>query len=149
MGEYERRGEVTATVLTEDWRWKTRSGDWMTAQAGDYRVSNGQGHAWSVEPSIFTQSYAHVEGDRWRRTGRVWAQPAVEGELVITLEGPAFAKAGDWMMKGAAGEQWLTSAEHFAANYAPVSEPRSAGAVPCPSPVRNERSVDLRAARRK
>ena len=117
---YERRGEVTALVLTEEWRWQTRSGDWMTAQAGDFRVSDGRGNAWSVEPSIFSQSYAHVEGDRWRRTGRVWAQPAVEGELVITLEGPAFAKAGDWMMKGAAGEQWLTSGEHFAANYAPV-----------------------------
>ena len=127
-GSFERRGEVTATVLTEDWRWQTRSGDWMTAHAGDYQVSNEQGHAWSVEPSIFSQSYTHVEGDRWRRTGRVWAQPALEGELVITLEGPALAKPGDWMMKGAAGEQWLTSAEHFLANYAPVSE-SMAGAV--------------------
>ena len=61
----------------------------------------------------------------------MWAQPAVEGELVITLEGPAFAKPGDWMMKGAAGEQWLTSAEHFAANYAPVSE-SMAGAASLP-----------------
>ena len=52
---FERRGEVTATVLTEDWRWQTRSGDWMTARAGDYRVSNGQGNAWSVEPAIFTR----------------------------------------------------------------------------------------------
>ncbi len=128
---FERRGEVTATVLTEDWRWQTRSGDWMTAHAGDYRVSNGQGNAWSVESSIFKKSYAHVEGDRWRRTGRVWAQPALEGELVITLEGPAFAKPGDWMMKGAAGEQWLTPAGHFAENYAPVSE-SMAGAASLP-----------------
>ena len=47
----------------------------------------------------------------------MFAQPAVPGELVVSMEGPETAGDGDWVIKGAAGEQWLTSAEHFAANY--------------------------------
>ena len=112
-----RRGEVKATVLESDWRWRTATGEWLQARAGDYQVSNGTGEAWSVEPKIFAKSYEHIQGDRWRRTGEVSAQPAMPGELVISLEGPATAAAGDWVIKGAAGEQWITSAEHFAANY--------------------------------
>ena len=115
-----RRGEVHATVLQQPWRWRTRNGDWLQARPGDYQVSNGTGEAWSVEREIFTQTYAHLDGDRWRRTGEVAAQPARPGELVITLEGPATAGEGDWVIRGAAGEQWLTSAEHFAESYAPV-----------------------------
>jgi hypothetical protein len=60
-----------------------------------------------------------VAGDRWRRTGKVFAQPAVPGELVVSLEGPETAVEGDWVIKGAAGEQWITSAEHFAGGYQP------------------------------
>ena len=112
-----RRGEVTAKVLESDWRGETATGERLQARAGDYQVSNGTGEAWSVEPEIFTRSYEQVEGDRWRRIGEVSAQPAVPGELVISLEGPSTAGEGDWVIKGSAGEQWITSAEHFAANY--------------------------------
>ena len=45
------------------------------------------------------------------------AQRAVPGELVITLEGPVTAHPGDWVIKGTAGEQWITSAEHFRKSY--------------------------------
>jgi hypothetical protein len=116
-----RRGEVRAAKLQTDWRWQTATGEWLQARAGDYQVRNGTGEAWSVEPEIFTQSYEHIDGDRYRRTGEVSAQPAMPGELVISLEGPATAVAGDWVIRGAAGEQWITSAEHFAANYKRVS----------------------------
>lgn len=112
-----RHGEVQASVLDHDWRWQTGSGAWLQAQVGDYRVSNGSGDAWSVEPEIFLATHEHVAGDRWRRTGQVWAQPAVPGELVISLEGAETAEIGDWVMKGTAGEQWLTSAAHFGASY--------------------------------
>lgn len=112
-----RCGEVRATVLDQDWRWQTGSGEWLQARAGDYRVSNGSGPAWSVDPAIFAQTHTHVAGDRWRRTGQVLAQPAVPGELVISLEGAQTATEGDWVIRGAAGEQWLTSAGHFAENY--------------------------------
>ena len=45
---------------TADWRWQTRTGDWLQARAGDYQVRNGNGEAWSVEPEIFTAVYEHV-----------------------------------------------------------------------------------------
>jgi hypothetical protein len=115
--EVSRRGEVTATVLDADWRWQTRTGDWLQARAGDYQVRNDEGETWSVEPEIFSRSYRQVGDDRWRRTGRVLAQPAVPGELVISREGPVFANQGDWIIKGTAGEQWITSAAHFAESY--------------------------------
>lgn len=115
-----RRGEVHATVLEHDWRWQTGSGEWLQGRAGDYQVRNGDGSAWSVDREIFARSYAHVAGDRWRRTGDVFAQPAVPGELVVSLEGPETAGEGDWVIKGEAGEQWLTSAQHFAESYGRV-----------------------------
>lgn len=112
-----RRGEVHATVLDSDWRWRTHSGDWLQARAGDYQVRDADGEAWSVDAEIFPLSYRHVGGDRWRRTGEVFAQRAVPGELVVSIEGQETAGEGDWVIRGAAGEQWLTSAEHFAESY--------------------------------
>jgi hypothetical protein len=119
----ERRGEVRATVLDRDWRWQTSSGEWMHAWPGDYRVSNGNGETWSVKRAIFRQSHEHLGGDRWRRVGEVFAQPATLGEFVISLEGPVTAAAGDWIVQGKAGEQWVTSAQHFAQNYRPSEPP--------------------------
>jgi hypothetical protein len=118
-----RRGEVTATVLETDWRWQAKTGDWLQARAGDYQVRNDEGETWSVEPEIFNRTYEHVGYDRWRRTGRVSAQRAVPGELVITLEGPVTAHPGDWVIKGTAGEQWITSAEHFQKSYKVMTAP--------------------------
>jgi hypothetical protein len=103
--------------LVSDWRWQTRSGEWLQARAGHYRISNRSAETWSVDREIFTRSYEHVADDRWRRTGEVFAQPAVPGELVVSLEGPDTAGEGDWVIKGAAGEQRLTSAAHFPENY--------------------------------
>jgi hypothetical protein len=57
------------------------------------------------------------------RTGRVSAQRAVPAELVITLEGPVTAHPGDWVIKGTAGEQWITSAEHFQKSYKVMTAP--------------------------
>lgn len=125
--EVSRRGEVTATVLSEDRRWQTDGGQWLQARAGDYQVSDGRGRTWSVKPKIFLESYTQVEGDRWRRTGRVYAQPAVAGELIISLEGAAIAVEGDWVIKGNAGEQWINSSEHFAENYEQVDDSMTTG----------------------
>jgi hypothetical protein len=120
-----RHGEVHVTVLESDWHWQNGSGEWLQGRAGDYQVRDGDGRAWSVDREIFARSYEHLAGNRWRRTGTVFAQPAVPGELVVTLEGPGTAEEGDWVIRGAAGEQWLISAEHFAANYE-----RAGGRVP-------------------
>jgi hypothetical protein len=57
----------------------------MQAEAGDWQVTNDAGRSWSVAPGIFVKSYEHVAGDRWRRTGRATARPAVAGEVITHL----------------------------------------------------------------
>ena len=112
-----RRGEVTAVRRDVPWNWTNESGEDMQAEAGDWQVTNDAGRSWSVAPGIFVRSYEHVAGDRWRRTGRATARPAVAGEVVNSLEGQQTASEGDWVIRGSRGEEWITTAEHFTANY--------------------------------
>lgn len=119
-----RRGEVTAVRAAEDWTWVNDSGETMQARAGDWRVTNDEGRTWSVDPDIFLRTYRQLAGDRWRRTGDVRARPAAPGEVVESLEGRQTAKTGDWVIEGAQGERWVTSARHFEANYERLPGPR-------------------------
>ena len=112
-----RRGEITAVRPGVEWTWVNDADQTMRAGAGDWRITNSDGKSWSVAPDIFAATYEHLGGDRWRRTGQAKARPAVAGESVESLEGRQTAKAGDWVIEGPKGEQWVTSAAHFAANY--------------------------------
>jgi hypothetical protein len=112
-----RTGEVTASVVDEAWTWTNAAGEVLHAKPGDWRVSNADGDVWSVAPEIFETTYEQIAANRWRRIGEINARPAVEGEVVESLEGPERARAGDWVMEGPAGERWVTSAAHFQANY--------------------------------
>ena len=96
----------------------------MQGDVGDWRVTNESGRSWSVAAKIFASTYEHVEGDRWRRTGRAWARPAVPGEVIESLEGRQTAAERDWVIRGSKGEEWVTSSDHFAASYE-ISEPSS------------------------
>lgn len=122
----QRIGEVTATLSDADWTWRTPSGEQLRGRAGDWRVSGADGIVWSVTPTIFAETYAPAEGNRWRRTGEASARPAVEGEVIESLEGPETAHLGEWVIRGAAGELWVTSAEHFAQSYAVIQSPGAA-----------------------
>lgn len=122
--EVTRRGEVTAVRSTTSWAWTSESGETMQGDVGDWRVTNESGRSWSVAPKIFASTYEHVEGDRWRRTGRAWARPAVPGEVIESLEGRQTAADRDWVIRGSKGEEWVTSSDHFAASYE-INEPSS------------------------
>jgi hypothetical protein len=65
---------------------------------------------------------AHLGGDRWRRTGEVSGRPAAPGEIVRSLEGDQIAAAGEWVLRGDAGEEWLVTSAHLAAHYRPLPE---------------------------
>jgi RyR domain len=121
-----RRGEVTAVLSDSTWSWTNESGETMQGEAGDWRLTNDSGRSWSVAPDIFARTYEHVAGDRWRRIGHVLARPAEAGEVVDSLEGQQTTVEGDWVMRGAQDERWVTTGEHFAASYE-VSEPESLG----------------------
>jgi hypothetical protein len=115
--EVTRRGEVTAVRSDAPWTWTSESGETMRGEAGDWRVTNESGRSWSVAPKIFASTYEHVNGNRWRRTGRAWARLAVSGEVIKSLEGRQTAADGDWVIRGSKGDEWVTSSDHFAASY--------------------------------
>jgi hypothetical protein len=122
--EVSRRGEVTAVRSDVSWTWTSESGETMRGEAGDWRVTNESGRSWSVAPKIFANTYEHIDGSRWRRTGRAQARPAVSGEVIRSLEGRQTATDGDWVIRGSNGEEWVTNSDHFAASYE-ISEPSS------------------------
>jgi hypothetical protein len=41
----------------------------------------------------------------------------VAGEVINSLEGQQTASKGDWVIRGSRGEEWITTGEHFTANY--------------------------------
>lgn len=114
---YRRVGLVTAEQRSAPWTWTSQSGETMQANAGDWEV-RADGQSWSVRDDIFRATYEHVEGAQWRRRGRVLARPAQPGETIETLEGPVTAADGDWVVRGADGEQWPVPADEFAQRYA-------------------------------
>ena len=114
---FRRRGEVTAVRRDEPWTWTTAGGAVMHGEAGDWEVTDDDGAARSIAPSIFEQTHEPVGGDRWRRVGEVRGRRARPGEVVHSLEGDQSARHGQWVLRGVEGEEWLVSAEHLEASY--------------------------------
>jgi hypothetical protein len=114
---YCRTGIVTAEQRNEAWTWTSGSGNTMHAHAGDWAVADPAGNSWSVRADIFRETYQHIGENRWRRKGFVLARPARGGEIIDTLEGPATAADGDWIVRGENGEQWPVPAEQFRQRY--------------------------------
>jgi hypothetical protein len=101
----------------------------MQANPGDWQVEAG-GQTWSVRDNIFQNSYEHIDGNQWQRRGNVFARPAQPGETIETLEGPATAFEGDWVVRGADGEEWPVPAREFAERYAEPDAPATPTADP-------------------
>jgi hypothetical protein len=125
---FRRTGTVIAEQRSEPWSWTTRSGDTVSAGAGDWRVrESDDGDAWSVRDDLFRARYEHINGNRWRRHGLVTARPAHPGEVIETLEGTVTAAEGEWIVRGEQGEQWPVPPDEFARRYeGPVSPVRQA-----------------------
>lgn len=95
----------------------------MRANAGDWAVHE-DGKIWSVRDDIFRDTYEPAGDGKWQRSGCVQARPAQAGETIDTLEGPATAADGDWVVRGEAGEQWPVPADEFARRYAEFRPPQ-------------------------
>lgn len=119
---FTRIGTVTAQQRSTPWTWTSQSGQTMQADAGDWHVE-ADGTSWSVRDDIFQSSYQHVDGNQWRRRGNVFARQAQPGETIETLEGPTTAAEGDWVVRGADGEQWPVPAREFTERYAECEAP--------------------------
>jgi hypothetical protein len=115
---FRRIGTVVAERRTEDWTWTLRSGQTMTANAGDWAVQDTTtGHTWSVRDDIFRARYENVGGRIWRRRGMVRARPARDGEVVDTLEGRVTTSGGEWLVLGEHGDRWPVPGDEFAQRY--------------------------------
>src|SRR5581483_11879097 len=114
---YRRSGTVQADQRHEPWTWTTASGETMHANAGDWAVEGSDGRIRSVADDVFRATHTHESGRRWRRSGIVDARPARQGEVIQTLEGPAKASAGDWVVRGTKGEMWPVPGAEFATGY--------------------------------
>jgi hypothetical protein len=112
-----RRGVVFARRRDEAWTWGTHDGQTLRGAAGDWEVFDPRGHTHSVAAAVFEASHKRIDGDRWRRVGTVQVRPAREGERIVTLEGDLVANAGEWVVRGDLGEEWIISAERLAAGY--------------------------------
>ena len=127
---FERAGTVVAERRTQPWTWTTETGSHMTADAGDWEVRDGEGgDSWSVRDDIFGASYLPCEdapAGRYRRSGTVLARRAQPGERIDTLEGPASAAGGYWVVKGEQGEMWPVPADQFARRYRRAEIPATA-----------------------
>ncbi|SPM34457.1 hypothetical protein MRAB57_2272 [Mycobacterium rhizamassiliense] len=122
---FTRIGTVAAEQRSAPWTWTSESGHTMRADAGDWAVQE-DGKTWSVRDDIFRDTYEPAGDGRWQRKGRAQARPAYPGETVNTLEGPATAAEGDWIVRGGTGEQWPVPGDEFARRYAEFRPPEDA-----------------------
>ena len=114
---YRRRGEVIAEQLPHGWTWTTSSGDQMQARAGDWAVTDDDGHERSVAADVFEATHEQVGPQRYRRAGTVLARRTPRREVITTLEGAAVANEGDWILKGESGEKWVVPPDQFRLTY--------------------------------
>ena len=120
---FRRRGEVTAARRDEPWTWTTADGTEMHGQAGDWEVIGDDGAARSIDAAIFEDTHEPIAGHRWRRTGEVRGRRAKPGEIVHSLEGDLTARYGQWVLRGAEGEEWLVSTSRLEETYERVDRP--------------------------
>ncbi|MXP20204.1 hypothetical protein GIY30_02310 [Gordonia sp. HNM0687] len=128
--QFNRRGEVDAVRLDSPWTWQTENGDTLQARAGDWRITDTDGNQRSVAAELFPRSYEFVAPGRYRRVGMFRARQVSAPETLVTLEGPARAHEGDWVVEGASGEHWPVPADQFSKTYEeirPPSRPTRAG----------------------
>lgn len=112
-----RHGVVWARRRDQDWTWTTPDGQTLRGRAGDWEVFDKRGHAHSIDPVAFASGHARIDGDRYERTGTVQVRPAREGERIDTLEGPLIAAAGEWVVRGDLGEEWVITGERLRSGY--------------------------------
>ncbi len=119
---FRRIGQVTAVVMQRPRTWTTEGGDTLRGEAGDWLVTSHDGGERTVREEQFRASYEHVAGDTWRRTGEVSAWRTETDVQLMTLEGPAVAKPGDWIVRADDGSTWPVPDPVFRATYAAAED---------------------------
>jgi hypothetical protein len=118
---FRRIGTVTAVRLTEPRAWTTSSGDQMSGEEGDWLVTDAKGGERTVKDSEFPSLYQLLPDGTYQGIGTVTARQATATETVDTLEGPATANPGDWVVTAADGSSWPVPDEVFRTKYQEIT----------------------------
>lgn len=115
---YRRVGIVTASELTEQVTWTTDQGDELTSQPGDFWVVDAAGAGRGVARSRFADLYEPTDvPGRFRRRGTVTGRRVRAREVVPTLEGPAVAEPGMWVLTDDHGDSWPVTDDYLRQHY--------------------------------
>ena len=117
---YRSRLIVTAERLTEKMTWQTGSESNLTAQPGDWLVSDGVS-SWTVAADVFAATYRELCNGRFTKTAVVTARQLPAKATIPTLEGPATAEAGDWVVCNPGGDAWPVPLDEFERRYEPLA----------------------------
>ena len=115
--DFLRIGEVRAERLITSHAWRHTSGGVLSGTAGDWRVIDEAGDERTVRDQEFHATHQPLDGDRWRRSGKVRAWRVSEATAVRTIEGRIEAQPGDWIVQGPRTVRWPVTAEQFARGY--------------------------------
>lgn len=121
---YRKPGTIRAERLTETTTWKTGNGDTMTGEAGDWKVTGADGSTWTVKPEIFEKTYSPVPGSagEFAKTAITRAARLSSPLTVQTREGTGSGVAGDYLVVGPDGDQYIVGGAKFESMYRQVSE---------------------------
>ena len=113
---------VHAELAARDGVLKTRRSN-MPYRAGQhYIVTYGPGDQSVVRRDIFERTYTPSGDNRYVKNSNLIFRYFVlaRDAIVVTLEGPERAEAGDWIVEGVAGELHPVSPRRGKQLYAPV-----------------------------
>ena len=112
---------VEAVQTAEELLIETPRGT-LKADPGDYIITGTYGEVYPCKPDIFEETYEHIEGNKYRKKPVIIkARQVEEPTIVETLEGPAVAKAMDWIITGVNGEEYPCRLEVFKQIYEPLT----------------------------
>jgi hypothetical protein len=114
---FERVGVVEARRLQARRRWTRRSGDELSGDPGDWRVTDDANDERTVRDLEFRTSHEPLGGVLWRRTGTFRAWQVTEQLVLRTMEGRAIAQPGDWVVEGHRGQRWPVTDQQFRRTY--------------------------------
>jgi hypothetical protein len=121
--EFKKVGTVRAEQLHDATTWTTSKGEVMQAAAGDFKLTGADGSTWSVKPDIFQQTYSPVAGSagEFAKTAITRASQLTQPITIQTLEGQGSGQAGDYLIRGPKGEEYIVPKAKFESMYVPKS----------------------------
>lgn len=111
---------VTAHPLDEPLTWAGPHGSRLSAAAGDWLLRDAAGATWTVAPDTFARTYRRLSDGRYARHEPVRAARLTGPVEVETREGRVTARAGDWLLRDAAGAVWPVPDGQFRERYRPA-----------------------------